>query len=43
MQWMHCYKRKENFPHIEENSEGIACKVIYEEGLPNIQYEEMRK
>ncbi len=25
------------------NSEGIGCKVIYEEGLPNILYVEMRK
>jgi hypothetical protein len=29
-------KRKENFPHIKVNSEGIRCKVIYEEGLPKI-------
>jgi hypothetical protein len=28
-------KRKQNFPHIKENSDGIGCKVIYEEGLPN--------
>ncbi len=31
-------KEKKNFPH-EGNSEGS----IYEEGLPNILYEEMRK
>jgi hypothetical protein len=30
-------KIKENFPHIVfGNSDGIGCKVIYEEGLPNI-------
>ena len=29
-------KRKQNFPHIKGNSDGIGCKVIYEEGLPNI-------
>jgi hypothetical protein len=36
-------KRKENFPHIEGNSDGIGCKVIYEEWLPNIMYEEILK
>jgi hypothetical protein len=30
-------KEKLNFPHIYGNSNGIGCKVIYEEGLPNIQ------
>jgi hypothetical protein len=35
--------KKENFPHISGNSEWSSCKVIYEEGLPNIMYEEMRK
>jgi hypothetical protein len=25
------------------NSDGSGCKVIYEEGLPNTVYEEMRK
>ncbi len=29
-------KRKQNFPHIYGNSDGIGCKVIYEEGLPNV-------
>jgi hypothetical protein len=29
-------KRKQNFPHIQGNSDGIRCKVIYEEGVPNI-------
>jgi hypothetical protein len=29
-------KRKQNFPHILGNSDGIGCKVIYEEGLRNI-------
>ncbi len=29
-------KRTQNFPNIEGNSDGIGCKVIYEEGLPNI-------
>jgi hypothetical protein len=29
-------KRKSNFPHIKGNSEWSSCKVIYEEGLPNI-------
>jgi hypothetical protein len=29
-------KRKENFPHILGKSEGIGCKVLYEERLPNI-------
>jgi hypothetical protein len=29
-------KKKTNFPHIKGNSDGIGCKVIYEEGLPNI-------
>ncbi len=29
-------KEKRKFPHIEGNSDGIGCKVIYEEGLPNI-------
>jgi hypothetical protein len=24
-------KRKENIPHISGNSDGIGCKVIYEE------------
>jgi hypothetical protein len=24
------------FPHIQGNSDGIGCKVIYEEGLPKI-------
>ncbi len=35
---VHCtlIKRKLNFPHIQGNSNGIGCKVIYEEGLPNI-------
>jgi hypothetical protein len=33
---LHCKKRKENFPHILGNSEGIGWKVIYEEGLSNI-------
>jgi hypothetical protein len=28
--------KKENFPHISENSDWIRCKVKYEEGLPNI-------
>jgi hypothetical protein len=28
-------KIKENFPHMKGNSEGIGCKVISEEGLPN--------
>ncbi len=28
-------KKKTNFPHILGNSDGIGCKVIYEEGLPN--------
>jgi hypothetical protein len=31
-----------NFTHIEGNSDGSGCKVIYEEGLSNI-YEEMSK
>ncbi len=30
-------KRKLNFPHIQGNSDGIRCKVKYEEGLPNIR------
>jgi hypothetical protein len=34
--------KKRNFPHRKGNSDGIGCKVIYEEGLPN-KYEEMRK
>jgi hypothetical protein len=29
------------FPHIQGNSDGIGCKVIYEEGF--LIYEEMRK
>jgi hypothetical protein len=29
-------KRKSNFPHIYGNSEWSSCKVIHEEGLPNI-------
>jgi hypothetical protein len=29
-------KRKENFSRIKGNSDGNGCKVIYEEGLPNI-------
>ncbi len=29
-------KKKINFPHIQGNSEGSSCKVIYEEGRPNI-------
>ena len=29
-------KETQNFPHILGNSDGIGCKVIYEEGLPNI-------
>jgi hypothetical protein len=29
-------KRKLNFPHISGNLDGSGCKVIYEEGLPNI-------
>jgi hypothetical protein len=29
-------KKKTEFPHILGNSDGIGCKVIYEEGLPNI-------
>jgi hypothetical protein len=28
-------KRKQNYPHILGNSDGIGCNVIYEEGLPN--------
>jgi hypothetical protein len=36
-------KKRRKFPHLEENSEGIGCKVIYEEGLPNILCEEMSK
>jgi hypothetical protein len=27
-------KRKQNFPHIKGNSDGIGCKVMYEEELP---------
>ncbi len=34
------HKRKQNFPHIRIGKfrweDGIGCKVIYEEGLPNI-------
>jgi hypothetical protein len=26
-------KKEDNFPHLERNTEGIGCKVIYEEGL----------
>ena len=37
-----CKKENQIFPHIKGNSERSSCKVIYEEGLPNI-YEEMRK
>ncbi len=33
-------KRKLNFSSY---SDGIGCKVIYEEGLPNILYDEMNK
>ncbi len=29
-------KKIKNFPHILGNSDGIGCKVIYEEGLRNI-------
>ncbi len=36
-------KENETFPHISGNSDGISCKVVYEVGLPNIVYEEMRK
>jgi hypothetical protein len=32
-------QRKQNFPHIKGNSDGIGCKVIYEEELPNIHCE----
>jgi hypothetical protein len=35
--------KKENFPHIQGNSEWGSCKVIYEEGLPTTVHEEMRK
>ena len=30
-------KKVKNFPHIGGNSDRIGCKVIYKEGLPNIQ------
>jgi hypothetical protein len=30
-------KRKLNFPNIYGNSEWSSCKVIYEDGLPNIR------
>ncbi len=36
-------KENKNFPNIWGNSDRIGCKVIYEEELPNIQYEEMHK
>ncbi len=29
-------KKKTKFSHKNRNSDGIGCKVIYEEGLPNI-------
>jgi hypothetical protein len=29
-------KRKPNFPQIKGNSDGIGCKNIFAEGLPNI-------
>jgi hypothetical protein len=29
-------KRKQNVPHVSGNSDRSGCKVIYEEGLPNI-------
>jgi len=29
-------EKKTKFPHILGNSDGIGCKVIYEEGLPNM-------
>jgi hypothetical protein len=29
-------KKKDIFPHIQGNSDGSVCKVIYEEGLPNL-------
>jgi hypothetical protein len=29
-------KERKKFPHIQGNSEWSSCKVIYEEGLPNI-------
>ncbi len=32
---LHWEKRKENFPHILGNSDGIGFKVIYKEGFPN--------
>jgi hypothetical protein len=34
--WATLIKRKENFPRINGNSEWSSCKVIFEEGLPNI-------
>ncbi len=30
-------KEKRNFPQTYGNSDGIGCKVIFEEGLPNIR------
>ncbi len=38
-------KKKTKFSSysISGNSDGIRCKVIYEEGLPDILYEEIRK
>jgi hypothetical protein len=35
-------KIKQNFSHIQGNSDGIGCKVIYGEGIPII-HEEMHK
>ncbi len=29
-------KRKQNFPRVLGNSDWIGCKVVYEEGFPNI-------
>jgi hypothetical protein len=29
-------KEKKNFLIYKENSDGIGCRVIFEEGLPNI-------
>jgi hypothetical protein len=29
-------QKEKKIPHILGNSDGIGCKVIYEEGLPNI-------
>jgi hypothetical protein len=34
-------EKKKNFPQYKEIQIRSSCKVIYEDGLPNIQYEEM--